>query len=210
MMDLVDIEGKDYALLTRHKNPEHWENQLSSIRYLLGELRDTPYGNFAVNYTGIDPRYLAIRPRSFQMFGRWRGHVTDQQIAQAREVWKADANEFSKCAGQSEPGNASGDFAIRGQSFVDLCALELAPNTAYQLSLDERSNSDWEVLIIDRDTGSWVKQIEIGRATSRRHIEELFRTFGSARLRIAIRPGMPPSNDPVHIYGIAVREVGRL
>jgi hypothetical protein len=210
MMDLVDIEGKDYALLTRHKNPEHWENQLSNIRYLLGELRDTPYGNFAVNYTGVDPRYLAIRPRSFQMFGRWRGHVTDQQIAEAREVWKADANELSKRARQAEPSNASGGFAIRSQSFVDLCALELAPNTAYQLILDESSNSEWEAVIIDQETGSWVKQIEIGSSTSGRHIEELFRTFGSGRVRIAIRPGKPPSNDPVHVYEMAVREVGRL
>src|SRR5712692_2552199 len=210
MMDLVDIEGKDYALLTRHKNPEHWENQLSNIRYLLGELKDTPYGNFAVNYTGVDPRYLAIPPRSFQMFGRWRGHVSDQQIAEAREVWKAGANELSKYAGQAEPGNASADFAIRSQSIVDLCALDLAPNTAYQLSLDESSNSDWEVVIIDQETGSWAKQIDIGRATSRQRIEELFRTFGSARVRISIRPGKPPSNDPVHVYGMSIREVGRL
>lgn len=210
MMDLVDIEGKDYALLTRHKNPEHWENQLSNIRYLLGELRDTPYGNFAVYYTGVDPRYLAIRAKSFQMFGRWRGHVSDQQIAEAREVWKADANELSKCAGQAEPTNVSGGFAIRSQSFVDLCALELAPNTAYQLSLDESSNSEWEAVIINQDTGSWVKQIEIGSSTSRQHIEELFRTFGSGRVRIAIRPSKPPANDPVQVYGMAVREVGPL
>jgi 4-amino-4-deoxy-L-arabinose transferase-like glycosyltransferase len=210
MMDLVDIEGKDYALLTRHKNPEHWENQLSNIRYLLGEVRDTPYGNFAVNYTGVDPKYLAISPRSFQMFGRWRGHVSDQQIAEAREVWKADANELRKWAGQAEADNASLDFAIGSKSFVDLCALELAPNTAYQLSLDESSNSDSEVVIIDQETGSLVKQIDIGRAPSRQHIEELFRTFGSPRVRIAIRPGKPPSNDAAHVYAMTIREVGRL
>lgn len=210
MLDLVDIEGKDYALLTRHKNPEHWENEISRTRYLLGELRDTPYGNFTVYYTGVDPKYLAIQPRSFQMFGRWRGHVSDQQIAEARDVWKADANELGKIAGHVEPANFSEGFAIRSQSVVDLCALELASNSAYQLSLDARSNSDWEAVIIDQETGSWIKQVEIGSSTSRQSVEELFRTFGSGRIRIAIRPGKPPSNDPIRLFGLTIREIGRL
>ncbi len=210
MMDLVDIEGKDYALLTRHKNPEHWENQLSKIRYLLGELRDTPYGNFAVFYTGVDPKYLVFRPRSFQMFGRWRGHVSDQQIAEAREVWKADETELSRFAGLLEPSNISEGVAMRSESFANLCALELEPNTAYQLGLDESSNSEWEAVIIDQATGSWVKQIEIGGSTSRQHVEALFRTFRSGRLSVAIRPSKPPSNDPIHLFGMTIREVGRL
>jgi 4-amino-4-deoxy-L-arabinose transferase-like glycosyltransferase len=204
MLNLVDIEGKDYALLTRHKNPEHWENEISKTRHLLGELRNTPYGNLAVNYTGVDPKYLALQPRSYEMFGRWRGHVSDEQVAQAHEVWRADAGELSKAAGQLVQGSSEG-VDIRSQSFVNLTSLKLEPNTAYQLLLDANSSSEWEAVIIEEETGSWLRQIEIG--SDKQHVQELFRTLGSEPVRIAIRS---QSNEPIHLFGMSIREVSRL
>jgi 4-amino-4-deoxy-L-arabinose transferase-like glycosyltransferase len=208
MLDLVDIDGKDYALLTRHKNPEHWENEITKTRHLLGELRNTPYGNLAVNYTGVDPKYLALQPKTYELFGRWRGHVSDEQISAAREVWKADARQLSKAAGQEELGGPSEGVAISRQSLVNLSSLKLKPNTAYQLILEATSNTQWEAVIVDEETGSWLRQIEIG--SHKQHIEELFRTLSSERVSIAIRSQEPQSTEPIHLFGMTIREVRRL
>jgi 4-amino-4-deoxy-L-arabinose transferase-like glycosyltransferase len=209
MLDLVDIEGKDYVLLTRHKNPEHWENEISKTRHLLGELRNTPYGNLAVNYTGVDPKYLALQPKSYELFGRWRGHVSDEQITQAREVWKLDSGELSKAAGQEEASTAGEGVAIKSQSPLNLSSLQLEPNTAYQVILDVTSNTKWEVVIVDEETGTWLKEIEIG-SSHKQHVEELFRTLRSGRVRIALRSREPLSNDPIHWSGMAIRKVAGL
>lgn len=209
MMDLVDIEGKDYALLTRHKNPDHWENEISRTRHLLGELRNTPYGNLAVNYTGVDPKYLALQPRSYELFGRWRGHVSDEQVALAHEVWKADARELNRLAGQTD----SDSLSIQSRSLTDICSLELAPNTAYQLQLEASCRSEWEAVIIDAQTGAWLKEIDIS-STSRQaqpqQTAELFRTLGTNRVRVALRPSKQESNDPIRLYAMRVREVAPL
>ena len=206
MMDLVDIDGKDYALLTRHKNPEHWENELTRTRYLLGELRNTPYGNLAVNYTGIDSKYLALQPRSYELFGRWRGHVSDEQIAAAHEVWKADARGLNRSAGQPD----SDSFVIQSRTLVDICSLELAPNTAYQLQLQAGPRSEWEAIVIDAQTGVWLKQIDLGSSKKPQQTADLFRTLGANRVRIALRSSKQESNQPIILYEMKIREVARL
>jgi 4-amino-4-deoxy-L-arabinose transferase-like glycosyltransferase len=75
------IDGKDYALVTRlnalPERPKHSDsNQEPAEEYhLLGEMRDTPYGNLLIYYTGSDSRYLARAPRRYQFFGERRGHA---------------------------------------------------------------------------------------------------------------------------------------
>jgi 4-amino-4-deoxy-L-arabinose transferase-like glycosyltransferase len=206
MMDLVDIDGKDYALLTRHKNPEHWENELTKTRHLLGELRNTPYGNLAVNYTGVDPKYLALQPRSYDLFGQWRGHVTDEQVAAAHEVWNADARELNRQAGQPD----SDSLVIHNGALADICSLELMPNTAYQIHLKTSSSSDWEAIVIDAQTGVWLKQIDLNRSKQPQQTSVLFRTLATKRVRIALRSSDQKSTDPFVFYEIKIREVARL
>ncbi|HJZ67572.1 MAG TPA: glycosyltransferase family 39 protein [Blastocatellia bacterium] len=81
MRNAVDIEGKDYALVTRFNAvPEQAQRidsgEESSERYhLLGEMRDTPYGNLLIYYTGRDPRYLAFPTERYRFFGEHRGHA---------------------------------------------------------------------------------------------------------------------------------------
>jgi 4-amino-4-deoxy-L-arabinose transferase-like glycosyltransferase len=76
-----DIDGKDYALVTRlnalPERPKHPDsNEEPAEEYhLLGEMRDTPYGNLLIYYTGSDRRYLARAPRRYQFFGERRGHA---------------------------------------------------------------------------------------------------------------------------------------
>lgn len=221
MKHAVDIDGKDYALLMRHKNEEHWANELSKRRYLLGELRDTPYGNFFVYYTGVDPRYLALQPRYYQFFGRWRGHVSSEQIASGREVWTASAADLKASAKLADPLVASEGLAIsdrRGSSgesiFTELCSVELKPSTAYQLVLDLKSSDEWEAVVMEETTGVWIKQIEIGGGNQLARASELFRTLGAKRVRIAVRAVTQKSADSVnaslYVSRISIREIREL
>jgi hypothetical protein len=221
MKAAVDIDGKDYALLLRHKNEEHWANELSKRRYLLGELRDTPYGNFFVYYTGVDPRYLALQPRYYQFFGRWRGQVTGEEIASGREVWSASAADLSTSAKLADPSVTSEGLSIdmpKGSSgegtFTELCSVELKPSTAYQLILDLKSSEKWEAAVIEETTGVWIKQIEIGGGNRLAPVSEVFRTLGAKRVRIAVRALTRKSADSLnvslYVSRISIREIREL
>jgi hypothetical protein len=90
MKENLDIDGKDYALVTRPNfsldptvKPEgsaagsRVGSEDARLRdyHLLGEMRETPYGSLLIYYTGKDPRYLAIEPKRYQFFGDLRGHT---------------------------------------------------------------------------------------------------------------------------------------
>jgi 4-amino-4-deoxy-L-arabinose transferase-like glycosyltransferase len=88
MRDALDIDGKDYALVTRFNAiPEQAQRKIdagevSIERYhLLGEMEETPYGNLLIYYTGKDRRYQALALRRIQFFGEQTGYV----IIQGRE-----------------------------------------------------------------------------------------------------------------------------
>lgn len=84
MKEDLDINGRDYALVTRPnfsldrdaKREGAKSDGDDSLRdyHLLGEMRETPYGSLLIYYTGKDPRYLAVEPKRYQFFGDWRGH----------------------------------------------------------------------------------------------------------------------------------------
>lgn len=84
MKEDLDIDGRDYALVTRPnfsldrdaKREGAKSEGEDSLRdyHLLGEMRETPYGSLLIYYTGKDPRYLALEPKRYQFFGDWRGH----------------------------------------------------------------------------------------------------------------------------------------
>lgn len=84
MKEDLDIDGSDYAIVTRPnfslgrdaKRESAKSEGEDSLRdyYLLGEMRETPYGSLLIYYTGKDPRYLALEPKRYQFFGDWRGH----------------------------------------------------------------------------------------------------------------------------------------
>ncbi len=74
----ADIDGKDYALVTRpNALPERVGD--SAVGYhLLGEMWNTPYGNLLIYYTGADPRYLAIKPKRYEFFGELGGYTIQE------------------------------------------------------------------------------------------------------------------------------------
>ncbi len=68
----VDIDGKDYALLTPDVWPEY---------HLLGELKDTAYGpSIYIYYTGSDPRFSSLPSRRYRFFNWQRGHVEEPLV----------------------------------------------------------------------------------------------------------------------------------
>ncbi len=212
MKSAVDIDGKDYALLMRHKNEEHWANELTRSRYLLGEVRDTPYGNFFVYYTGVDPRYLALQPRSYQFFGRWRGQVSGEQIASAREVWSSGPGELRQ---RSLPGETSvvpertpveSLKRDRGDAQVELSSIELQPNTIYQVDIGLTSSAGCEAVVVDEKTGVVLKRMETSAHEGAQRILDLFRTLDSNRVTVHIRFS-EHSSTPIGVSRVSIREV---
>ena len=83
MKDAVDIDGKEYALIVNPRRARSWlKHEIKNHHHLLGEMTDTPYGSFQVYYTGIDPRWLALEPMSYQFFGDRRGYTTTRAAIQ--------------------------------------------------------------------------------------------------------------------------------
>jgi 4-amino-4-deoxy-L-arabinose transferase-like glycosyltransferase len=69
------IAGKDYALVTRpNALPEQTADGAAGY-HLLGEMRNTPYGNLLIYYTGDDPHYLGIKPKRYEFFGEMGGYT---------------------------------------------------------------------------------------------------------------------------------------
>lgn len=213
MAEAVDIDGKDYALLVRPKSPDFWARDLVQDPYLLGELTDTPYGNFLVYYTGTDPRFMPVEPKRYYFFRRWSGYVTGEQLNQAREVWSATAEDLGRSAKMARPSVTVEGLAIKpaqGSSedtFTELCSVGVKPSTAYQLVVDSKSSGEWEAVVIEEDTGDWIKQIEL---SSENRVSELFRTFGAKRVRIVFRALKHKSADSLYISRISIREISEL
>ena len=74
MLDAVDIEGKEFALFTVGHKPEQWTEKPLQEYHVLGEVRNTIYGDFVIYYLGTDPKYIALPPRSYEFSGNQRGH----------------------------------------------------------------------------------------------------------------------------------------
>jgi hypothetical protein len=94
MKEDLDIDGKDYALVTRPNFSLDRAAQLEGSRassrvgsedarfgdyHLLGEMRETPYGSLLIFYTGKNPRYLALEPKRYQFFGELHGHTLEER-----------------------------------------------------------------------------------------------------------------------------------
>jgi 4-amino-4-deoxy-L-arabinose transferase-like glycosyltransferase len=206
----VDIDGKDFALFVRPKSPEFWGRDLDQDPGLLGELTGTPYGNFLVYYTGNNPRYLESQPKRYYFFRRWRGHVNDQQISQAREVLSADAAELGRISSITDSVLRSEGLVIRPGQLVEVCPIDLKRNAVYQAKIGLSSPSDCEVVLIDPETGHWITNIEVSGRPEPQSVEEVFRTFGSNRVVLGIRfAGLRPV-DSVYLSSLSIREVASL
>jgi hypothetical protein len=75
---LADIEGKEYALVTRPNSLPDRTSDGPNSYHLLAEMLNTPYGNLIIYYTGTDPRYLAIKAKRYEFFGLSGGYTSSE------------------------------------------------------------------------------------------------------------------------------------
>jgi hypothetical protein len=75
MLGSVDIDDKDYALVTPEKGPESWTRALVADHHLIARLIDSPYGDLSIYYTGNNREFLKLSPVRYRFFGRRRGHI---------------------------------------------------------------------------------------------------------------------------------------
>ena len=81
MMDAVDINGKDYALIVPAKASAPWMKNPEATYHLIGAMDNTPYGDMRIYYTGVNPMYLSLPPRHYRFFYPGGGHVIEEQSA---------------------------------------------------------------------------------------------------------------------------------
>jgi 4-amino-4-deoxy-L-arabinose transferase-like glycosyltransferase len=209
------LDGEEYALIVQPK----FESRLKKLTgagfkkyHLLGELDKTPYGTFNIYYTGNDQQYLALAPRRYYFFGRRRGYASDEQIAEGREVWAADAAQMSRSASsvdlRPEPDDVeSPSDKIERSRVTNLCAVELDPNKIYQVRADASYGGDFELLVLDDVTGGSIQRVASSDADGQRRLEALFRTSNDKRIRLAIRISGEQTTDPP-LGRISIREIG--
>lgn len=200
MAEAVDIDGKDYALVSRPRNLRNLSPDVDQKYHLLGELLDTPYGTLAVYYTGRDPRYLALPERRYHFFNKFRGHVSDEQIAVAREIWSSSDQSL----------DFNPEREMTPSSFIYIASVELAPNMIYQVVVDGSSPGEWELVVVDERTGEWVKRVNITGGELSRRAEDLFRNPNASRIKLGVRPLNRDLADSIRISRISIREVGQL
>ncbi|HKQ05563.1 MAG TPA: glycosyltransferase family 39 protein [Blastocatellia bacterium] len=85
MADLIDIDGKDYALILPADQHPVWLKDADENYHLLGEIQNTPYGDFRIYYTGTEARYRELAPKRYRFFGKRRGHVNLTAPAELRD-----------------------------------------------------------------------------------------------------------------------------
>lgn len=216
MAENVDIDGRDYALIIASaKNPVYIKDPDENYT-LLGTMKDTPYGDLRVYYTGTNPSYRALAPRRYHFFGKWRGYVSDEQIAAAREIWSADAGELSA-------GASSADLAMTPDALTvappqkgaatqtDLRSVELKPNTAYQVIVDAGAlEGGWQLAIIDSETGDWAARLPMSDESVVQQYEGLFRTFGGSHVKLVAVAAKQRITTPLSVTRVKICEVASL
>src|SRR5262249_48015705 len=130
----ADIRGQEYALVEPQKATRRVKEYKNN--HYLGELKDTVFKlALRIYYTGNDPRYLAIKPRSYTFFGWGRGHVSDMEVAASREVWYARPDELARSVKGIglEYSTESLTLYPTGRRAVVLASVDLKPETVYLL-----------------------------------------------------------------------------
>jgi 4-amino-4-deoxy-L-arabinose transferase-like glycosyltransferase len=81
MMSSLDLDGNEYAVMmpsAYHKKRISTTKEFDAKYHLLAELTGTPYGTIRVYYTGRNPAYLALVPKTYPFSGRAQRHVKDE------------------------------------------------------------------------------------------------------------------------------------
>jgi 4-amino-4-deoxy-L-arabinose transferase-like glycosyltransferase len=197
MKAALDLDGNEYALIMRPKGADHWAKDLPQGHSLLGELRNTSYGNFVVYYTGNNPAYRTLAPRRYKFFGRQRGHVSEEQIKNAKEIWTSG----SLAPALSLP-NVNDGLIELGKDYE----VEVKPDFIYQLTFEVKYSGTWYAVILDANTNHWMAQIPID-TEEETQIEGFFRSLNATRVKIAFLKSDNNDADTLSFSQIKVKEI---
>jgi 4-amino-4-deoxy-L-arabinose transferase-like glycosyltransferase len=218
MRNIVDLDGKEYALIVSPRHAQGWLKKVApNNHHLLGELLNTGYGNYEVYYTGVNPRWSSLKPVYYQFFGKRSGYATDEQVAQATEIWSVTATDNDRIAGAGEPMNEQGRARIdmetgagRRDGFVPLHSIELRPETIYQMNVEASgAQGQWAMTVIDEKSETAIYKMKIGEQTEQTGVERLFKTGSGARVVVGAIPAVKAPTDTVLVSRISLKEVAQ-
>jgi hypothetical protein len=218
MRDAVDIDGKDYALITRRgASRAHWVEAPEERYHRLGTLKDSPYGDLSVYYTGNNPAYLALAPRTYYFFGERRGQFSDEQLSGATEVWSVSAAELASMVKTSDSAITSEGLEIKpgppgkpGAEIVELCQIAVKSDTIYRLNMNVTSAALWELIVYNETTGKWLIQEQIPASAGQQQMERFIKTFGTERVKLLLRPLDPGLPGTIRVARASLHEVAPL
>jgi 4-amino-4-deoxy-L-arabinose transferase-like glycosyltransferase len=199
MKAALDLDGNEYALIMRPKGADHWAKDLPQGHTLIGELRNTAYGNFVVYYTGNHPAYRGLVPKRYKFFGRQRGHVSEEQIKSAREIWTSGKPDRSPLL--SLPARNDGLIEL-GKDYE----FEVKPGFIYHLTFDLKFSGKWDALVLDANTNHWMAQIPIDMEEESQ-VEGFFRSLDASRVKIAFLKSGNNATDSLNLSQIRVKEI---
>jgi 4-amino-4-deoxy-L-arabinose transferase-like glycosyltransferase len=208
----VDIDGKEYALIVNPRIAQRWLTRIANNNHhLLGEMTNTPYGNLQIYYTGADSRWLALKPVRYQFFGKWRGHLSEDQIADGVDVWSANAADLKQCSGATdmpvEPEGLRVEKRQRDDGLITLCTIELKSNIIYQMRVQATVEAkQWALAVIEENTGERLYLQRLEDAAKPGAFEGLFRSSKTTRVTIALMPQAKRAG-PAHIAQLSVYEI---
>lgn len=216
MIKDLDIDGREYALLT--KPGRAWVGDVQQEYRLVSELKRTAYGDIDVYYTGTNPQYLGLATKRSYFFDSRSGHVTEEQVLGAREVWSAGPAELRALLSLSNSEIGPGGVAVqlpsrenRKNSPLELCSLEVSGNTAYQITIGGTFQIPrLEFAVVDETTGVWITWISISPQSGPQQLSCVFKSLGANRVRIVLNVFGKGDVGPAYLDRISVREIGSL
>jgi hypothetical protein len=212
-----DLDVHEYALLVPSHKAESWLGDSAGKYHLLGEMENTPYGDIEIYYTGTNPEYLALAPQRYRFFGVRRGFVSDEQVANSREVWSSQPGGLARALGAmaemqpaglmiQPPPNSNVDRGL-----IVLADIDLKPDAIYHLQALVRSSGQWELVVVDQRTGVWIDQCRIAEGEEAENVESIFKAAGASKIKLALRSlGKPSAAAPITISSISLREIALL
>jgi hypothetical protein len=211
----LDIKGNEYALIAsgrRNKKEGKLLRELTEGAKLIAQLRRTAWGTLSVYYTGANPGYLSLAPAHYLFFGRERGHVSENEIESAREVWAQTAEELSQSVGGENHFASSGDLTIHQSAAatgaVKLGAIDLRPATIYQMILETSDQSGrWEIIVTDEETSAVIYDGKLGAHDEAQRFKDLFKTRTFGRILVSLRRAGKESEGSITVSRISLREV---
>lgn len=211
MKEALDMEGNEYAILVPSPNDQtrrSWTEEFDQKYPLLATLEDTAYGTINIYYTGTNPEYRARPTQKISFFGDRRGHVTAEQLAGAREIWSANADQLSLTATGSKTLE-DGCLVLqppRHAHPIELSKIDLKPNTAYEFEIHMASiKNGWQFLVLDDRGESILQRVLIEPGAS--GFKGLFASRG-ASARLAVQYFGWDANDALRVDRIILREIG--